>query len=155
MVLDRAEEVLRLDRPELHEDGAQTPARRDELGGLHVLAEGDLPLQQQVLAQALVGVAAARVGHPPHVEEDALGHVAPAEGEDAGLPAAEDGPEQLGDAGLLDAAAEDEALVLRLCSGLDHGALYLSPMSAFIQSMGTGNRIVEFFSAEISTRVWR
>ena len=98
MVLDRADQVLGLERAELDQDRAEPAPGRDQPARLEVLPDRDLAAQQQVLAEPLVGVAAARVDDAPHVQVDALGDVALAEGQDAGLAAAEHRLQELGNA---------------------------------------------------------
>src|SRR5204863_9689666 len=117
---------------------------------------------EQHLAHALVHVVAGREGHPAVEDEDALDPLPLAHGEDARLPAAQDGAQQLGHARGLDLAADDEGVVLsRTIELLAHrrsvsrGAPGRSAKKALSQSIGTGKMIVEFFSAAISVRVCR
>src|SRR5207245_1293303 len=134
-------------------DGAELESRPDALGGLDEAAHADLAAGEQDLPHALVGVVAGGVGHPSVEDEDLLDRVAVLDGEDAGLAAAQDRAHQLGDAGRLDVATDDELVVLVALRFLGHEEE--RSKNALSQSMGTGKMMVEFFSAAISVSVWR
>ena len=74
----------------------------------------------------------------------------------ASVPAAQQGAQELGHAGRLDLAADDEVVVLaRALQVLAHALGPPGPKNAFSQSMGSGKMMVEFFSAAISVSVCR
>src|SRR5262249_31923225 len=100
VLLHRAQELLGIEGLELDEDRTEAPAGAELLARLEVLAARDLAAEEQVLPHALVGVAARGVDDAPRMQEDALLDVAVLEVKDAGLPAAEDRPQELGDARL-------------------------------------------------------
>jgi hypothetical protein len=155
LLLDGRDQILGLERVQLDQDRAQAMPRPDLLARLEVMARRDASADQQALAEALVGVAARGVDDLALVKIEALRDVTHAERQDPGLAAREERAQQLRDAGGLDLAAYREVVVRLLAVREAHQALSSLPISALSQSIGTGNRIVEFFSAAISVRVWR